>query len=1273
MFTVEPDEIKDFTGEQLVALLRRLLYAEARKAGVPLRGVEVPLQITVADGGQDGSISWKGGNASTDYLPGRDIVFQCKAKDSGDAQWKREVWTKPTQPPRIKGKELSDAVKGALKRGGAYIGITAKALVNPKPADRVKAIREGIAAAGGDPDLLSAIEVYEGNRLAAWASSHPAVAVWVKQINANIDLAGFSTLDHWGKRTGIATPAFIDSPERKFSLGPNDADSIDFTQLADRIADELDLPQTCARIWGASGIGKTRALYHALSTSTGLLGGLTAANFIFCDFLEVGDDLWKVANQIVKERSVAVLVVDGCPLAEARRLNDIARAEDSGLRIITVGADGVDHDDHCVMVRPTQADRSTIRGILKAGLPKAKGDELDYLAEFCDGFPRIAVLATETYEKRGIRKSADDVAQQILLAAGADRETVRALECLSLFERLSPDENPDAFDDIAETLVHMKGELMYENLVIAAGQHLVARNQGTMSAKPRPIADFLALRRLDYLRPSTIIGFLGNAETHHRDAMLARWRYLARSRTLSDVIHRLLRGSFADANIVNPEIAPYLPAFVHVEPDRMGTALYWVIGHPSLDEVASITVTDELVEALRLLASRQDSFAPAAQMVLRLAAVAPNEGSPPIVTLLRQLFQVALAGTQADDRRRRAALEQALEEDDPRIRRAGVVALSAMIKIHLSRPDDFEQIGAEPYRPEWAPDDHSTVNAYFDWALLRLLDLWRKDPALRTTIEEQVASDMRNLLVPDLLPTLQAFIEDVVAVSGHWFGATNGIGDWLYFDRPEKPTEFSVAVRALFDTTLPGDPVDLMRLHSRFWMSDLRDPDKRYAEDHADPDYEYSARRVQSLTSEIAQDPDLLGRAVRAMASEEMNTPQVFAHALAAAVDDPLGVFEQAVAVLDASGSQAGASFVGYLLAALDQRLQDQPEDVAALEAIAKGSEVLTANPVHIMASLRITDERLDAIADEVREGKVRPSQSVVLSHGRGLEQVTPAALGRFIDALVDRADDGGAWAALEILSMVTLGQKAITDEIGELVKRVILSPSIADGDDDGYASSADYNYDRMLKLLDASGAIDSDFGLAFAEQVVDACRTSGSRWGGRSDPMRVGLAVVVRRAPAEVWSVFASFYEIATRVERERLADVTSATKRFAYDVSRTGPGALFDVPLKMMLDWVAGDPDSRIAFLVSFFPILEEKQGAFSWHPALQTLAKHYGRSKQFRDALRLRIYPSSWGGSLNPHLTSFTAPLATWAEDRILGDWANTMLDNITQSLERDFYGR
>lgn len=1272
MFNVHHNEIKDFTGDELVELLRRLLYAEARKAGVPLRNVHVPLQITVADGGQDASILWTGGKASTDYFPGRDIIFQCKAKDRGPAQWEHEIWTKPTQRLSVAVKVLSDAVRDVLARGGSYIGITTTALVGDKPADRVKAIQKGIKTAGGDPAKLAAVEVYGGNKLAAWASAHPAVAVWIKQRNATIELAGFSTLDQWSKRAEIAAPAFVDSPDRKFSLGPHDADAIDFSQLAARLADELDAPRTSARIWGASGIGKTRALYHALSASTGLLGGLTAANFIFCDYNEVASRLWDVANQVVKDGADTVLVVDGCPLREALRLNDIARGEGSALRIITIGADGIDHDDHCVMIRPTPADRSTIRGILKAGLPRAKGDELDYLAEFCDGFPRIAVSFTKSYGKTGILKSADAVAQQILDGVGAERETVRALECLSLFSQLSPDEDPGAFDKIAETLVQMNGELMYENLVIAAGQHLVGRNYGAMNAQPRPIADFLALRRLDYLRPSTVIGFLGDSLPHHRKAMLARWRYLTRSRTLSDVIHSLLRGSFADDAIVHPDVAQYLPAFAHVEPNRIATALYFAIGRMPLDDLAAVEVTEELVDTLRLLAGRQDSFRPAAQMILRLAAVADTEGTQPIVSLLRQLFQVALAGTQADDRRRREALEQALEEDDPRIRRAGVEALGAMIQTYLSRSEDFEQVGAEPYRPEWAPPDNGTIHAYFNWALDRLREVWAKDAALRPAIEEHVAGDLRNLIMPELLPTIEAFIGDVVAVSGHYLAATKSIGDWLYFDSPETPTNFWGAVRGLYDTTLPKDPVDQALLYSRFWVSDIHDPDRRYAEDHDNPDFEYGARRAAALAAGIAADPDQRARAIRVMSSQELNSPHPFAQALAEHLPDPLDAIEQAVTALDASGNRAGANFVGALLSALDRRLADKPDDVAKLEAIAKQSTVLTANRMYLPTFLRVTDQRLDELTDDVRQQRVTPPQTVVISYGKGLAEVSPDALGRFIHALVDRGEDGGAWAALEILSMVTHGDKALAPEMIALVKSALLSPSIADGAE-GNASNADYNYDRMLRLLDAAGAIDDGFAREFAGQIEQACRSAGGRNGRSSDALRSALPIVIQRAPTEVWPVLAGFYEIATRVERERLNTIISATKLFAYDVSRTGAGALFGTPLKLMLAWVKADPDARIAFLLSFFPILEQKGGTFVWHPALQQLAKLYGGRKRFRDALRQRIYPSSWAGSLNAHLTSFKAPLAAWAKNPVLGAWASGMLDTVERSLADNFYGR
>jgi hypothetical protein len=1268
MFTVHPNEIKDFTGDELVELLRRLLYAEARKVGVPLRGVSVPLQITVADGGQDAHVTWDGGEASTDYFPGRDIVFQCKAKDSGDAQWEKEVWSKATQKAKVK--TLNLAVRDVLARRGSYIGITASALVGSKPADRIEAIKRGITTAGGTPADLAAVKLYEGNKLAAWASEHPGVAVWIKTKNNVIDLAGFSTLNHWGKRADISSPAFVNSPARKFSLGPNEADAIEFSQLAARLVDELEAPGASARIWGASGIGKTRALYHALNTSTGLLRGVTEASFIFCDFGQVRDRLWDVANQIVKERSAAVLVVDGCPLKAARELNALALTADSQLRIITIGADGVDHEDNCVMVRPTKADRSTIRGILNAKLTKAKADEIDYIVELCDGFPRIAVLATHSYEKRAILKSIDDVAEQILDAAGADHETVRALECLSLFEALSPDEDPVAFDDLAQMLVHMKGELLYENLVIAARRHLVERSQGSMAVQPRPIADFLALRRLEHLRPSTLIKFLENAQDKHRVAMLTRWRFLARSDSLRQVINFLLRGRFADNKIVHPDVAPYLVPFTHVEPDRTGKALYWAIVEVPLSDVESIVVTDELLDALSLLATRQESFGVAARMVLRLAAVAPAEESEAIMRLLRQLFQVALAGTQADDIRRRAALEEALDEDDPRIRRVGVEALGSMIQTHISRFGTFEQIGAEAYRQEWAPKDYGTINAYFEWALQRMLDLWRKNTELRPMIEEHVAGDIRNLLSPELLPTLEVFVKEVVTDSGHWFGATHGIGDWLYFDRPEEPTSFSNDVRILFDATLPTDPVDLLRLHSRFWMGDLHDPEKRYAQDQENPDYEYSARRVQALAPEIARNPDLLARVIQVMATEEMNAPQIFANAVVPELSDPIGTFKQAVGALDASGTIAGRTFVASLLSALDRHLHDRPDDIGALEAIAKTSDVLTANPMHVMTSLRVTDERLDAFTLDVRDGRVTPGESVTISYGRGLEEVGYSALERFITALIERGNDGGAWAALEVLSMVNHGEKTLAPETVALVKLAILSPSITD-DVEGNSSRSSYTYERMLRLIDTAQGIDADFAHQFSYQIVHACRSTGPRRGGPSDTLRGALVIVMQRAPAEVWSILASFYEIATLVERKRLIAITSATKLFASDVFQSGAGPLFETPLELMLDWVAADPEGRIDFLLSFFPILKPKGEEWTWHPALLKLATDYGKIRQFQESLRRRIYPSSWSGSLKPHLTSFQAPLYSWTTDPALGNWSRLMLDSIDRSLEHEFY--
>lgn len=61
-------------------------------------------------------------------------------------------------------RELSGAVHGVIDRCSHYIGITARPLVNTKPDNCVKAMREDICLGGGNPGKLAAIKVYEATR-----------------------------------------------------------------------------------------------------------------------------------------------------------------------------------------------------------------------------------------------------------------------------------------------------------------------------------------------------------------------------------------------------------------------------------------------------------------------------------------------------------------------------------------------------------------------------------------------------------------------------------------------------------------------------------------------------------------------------------------------------------------------------------------------------------------------------------------------------------------------------------------------------------------------------------------------------------------------------------------------------------------------------------------------------------------------------------------------------------------------------------------------------
>lgn len=1267
MFEIDPGDIANFDGLKTVELLRRLVYAEAKTAGVAPFHVSAPMQITLADGGVDVSVSWTGGASSTDYFPHRDIIFQCKASDGKGAAWAKETWTKASQA-KGKARVLNAALTAGVNRGAAYIGVTTVGLVGAKPEDREAAIADGIRQTGHDPTLLQTIKLYDGNKLADWASRHEAVALWVKEQQAGMSLRSFQTVEKWRGRVSASAPEYVPGSSARFIIGDTTGSGLTFDQFSSRLVTHLSEPDArSVRITGSSGVGKSRSVFEGL-TRLGLGEHPTAASVIFCDRREAGEKLWDVTTALAARGTPLILFVDECPRTDALKLHKLASTAGSELRIITVDTDPKSlAESGCLDVRVQATDDDVIEGILAQLLPDSTSAERQFIADLCAGFPSIAVLAARADSEEAIFRSVADVASRILRGAGlTDLEQIRALACLSMFDHLAPEQSVSDFNNVAETLGRLDGDAMYEHLIDAVEPGLVGRYSGTLSAQPRPIANHLALHRLERLRPAVIQQFLDCAPLAQRAAMLSRVRYLSRSPTLRSVAHLMFGqgGSIAAAaDLLTERGAAFCAAFVHVDPNYVGRSIHYAVVDTTIDGLSKVTNDlRELVGALRRLVFRLPTFRYALKDLLRLSAAEYPAGGT-ATEAVNELFHLRLSGTEASSKTRFAVLDEFAEEDDLRVRRAVVAALdTALDRTGGFRIAGYEELGDALPAKDWAFKTTEEALQHYKSALDRLSVL-RKHRDVADAAESAVAHHMRQLMITGLMDAVTAFASEVKADRGFWAEAAKGVGDWLYFDRDDPASDLALEVRRLYEMLLPTDPVDRVILFCQFWPADFRDPDLIYRTDGASADFEYAARQAALLAPDIAADPALLDRAIDRMASREVRHASPFTDALVGLIPDRRAVFVKALAVSDASDG-GGLSFVQSLLRSIDRAdaaLGSELEEMAASSKTFEGKEIA------IFLALRVTNARLATIAQRVTSGVISPQQAVPLSYGQGMDPFPVVAIRPIFDALINRAPDGGVWAAIEMLSMYIHGKSKFDSALYDLIKMVLNAPL---GDENGGGTMSSHSYGTLVSLLSRADKIDEDFAQAFVRQLIAQIQSRTASYRSQAgEAMQEALATIVAAAPLAVWEPLAEFYEGATPAERDRLSRMVSRRSPFGEAVNSFREGVLFTVPLDVLVHWADKAPDRRVGFLVSFFPILETQRDTIRWHPALSSLADQFGNTKAFRSALVDRISPTSWGGSLAPYLEPYLEPLQAWNQHPLLDDWAEDIREMLVRRLKDD----
>ena len=1271
IFEVSPSQVQELDSTALVELMRKLLHAEAQKSGISLRGVTVPLQIAIPDGGEDARISWTGGVDKTDYLPCRFSIFQSKATDPGPAGWKKEVWRRSG---RKNGPErrLSDAVEKAIAEGGSYVGFTTAALVGKKYDHRVQAIKDGISEAGGDAADLAAIDIYDCNKIAEWCSRHPSVAVWLSEKKSGLALAGFQTLEGWGKISEFSTIAHVADSSARYSLGGDtviakderknpDKNALTLQQARERISNHFADHGHCVWLMGPSGIGKSRFAYEALRDLSTLTKAINAASAIYCDFRVVGLQLLQLATALAQAQSPTLIVVDECPRDIANQLGEIANNAGSQLRIFAI-----DIDDRPLQsalwlnISVDPSDEALIEGIVRQRLHNVERPTLSYIQKLSGGYPRIAVLATQNVASQApVLKSINDVVDRILRGCGIrEGEQRRAIQCLALFEQLGADDQfADSFDFVADRLVGLTGDRMYEYIAEAALHHIVDRRGRYFAVQPLPIAAFLGMQRLEALRASTLMRFIEDAPASLLEVFFRHWRYFDSSKTAITVAERLLGrgGLFGNFEALNSELGSQcLDALTHVVPDTAADTVKRVFGSLTVDELNAVVAgRRQLVWALQKLAFRASSFPISARLLMRLGAAENEKWANNATGQFVQLYQLQLSGTEAGPTDRFAILDEGLASGDDRIVALCIKALDQILdRQHFSRSGDADEIGSGPPLKDWQPTTWEDVFDFQRQGLQRLERLRSRRGEAADQCETIIARHLRGLLCENLFEEIKAIVSKISSEKDLWLEAIRSVGDWLYFDRRGAPEEFARNVRALYDGLMPADLLQRAFLYTKFWSAEIRDPNILYdASTRAPRDYEYSAKKAREVAAEIALDRSATETAIISMMGHELHNAFPFAQELGLKAIDPIGAFDTAVQAYQASGLRKSIQFICGLLSGIEQR------DTAAANQclqMALEAQFLRDQAVSLYSAISITPERVQEIVRRLKDGTITPASCAFLSYGKGLDHLKAADVHLLLDELAANHQADGVWTALEIVSMYQHGRATLDPQIETFIKAQLTSPillsKISIRNRDGH------QFETLVELVHRKGTLDASFAAQLGDQVARVCQAEDFEvFTTLDDPVRKTIELLAKEQPVAIWEALARFFEFATPIERHSLESLVGPSQHSDHC---NGGGPLFALPEELVVQWARIDPENRAAFPCVFYPILDRDDlEAKTWHGALERLAAQFGEVEQFRRGLAGRLRPSSWWGSMVPFLEIYLEPLRQWFNHPVpqLAIWA------------------
>jgi hypothetical protein len=1042
LLEITGQDIAQLEDAQLRELIGLLCEADYRQAGLSTKGISWGGHQDAPDGGLDVVVRDVVQPPENSLIPRSSTGFQVKKPDM----------PKPKIISEMKPKgELRNCIKELINENGGYIIACSGAnTAGTALKDRIDAMKDAVAEADNNDNIE--LDFLDRGRIATWVRSHPFLILWVR-IKIGRQIEGWQSFKNWSNPKAGTDDEYLIDDRLRLKAGTTSKEGMTIKDGMQNLRSELSFPGVSVRLAGLSGVGKTRLVQALFDDRI----GDNALNHSLAFYTDISDSPnpspKTFAEQLIANRTQAVLIVDNCPPDLHNTLTKTCSAPDSTISLLTVEYDVRDDiPEETNVFRLEPASEELIEKLIRKRFKHISQVDAQTIANFSGGNARISIsLATTVQQGESLSGLRDeDLFKRLFHQRNDPNENLlsSAQACSLVYSFEGTDIASEKSElKILASLAGKSANDLYRDVATLRKRDLIQSRHVWRAVLPHAIANRLAKLALESIPKDEIMkAFLNSGSERLIKSFSRRLSYLHDCEQAIEIVNEWLlpEGWLGKANCSFNELG--ITVFKNIAPVSPVKTLEAIENASNGDDGKAFASRDNVyhdkfVRLLRHLAYDPALFDRCVEIMCRFAlSEDTNENNNSTRSVLKSLFYIHLSGTHATIEARAKVINELISSDDIGRQEIGLLLLDATLEIwDFSSFYDFS-FGARPRDFGYYPKTRDEVIKWFETFIEICGKIALSDKSFANKAQKIISEKMRGLWskahMYDVLERIAAQIHKKNAWNEGWI-AVKGI---IKYDKTNMEKDVIERICKLENFLRPNELIErartyaLSKTNTTIGLEDLYDDDGGKLNE-----WDKVEQKTSEIGAEVAKNTEVLNTLLPELFTPERSRLWSFGKGLALEYDDKKELWEILRAQFEKTNPEK--RHISVLLGCLTGIAETEPELHNSILDSLIDDKLLGEWFPSFQTTIKIDQRGVERLNQALDAGYVKIDNYHTLAWGSIHESINDDDLAGLLQNIF--AKDGGMSVSIDILNMRFFGSRDEAPEYSEHlleVGRTVLS-----------------------------------------------------------------------------------------------------------------------------------------------------------------------------------------------------------------------------------------